>query len=334
MRRLLALLTLGAAASAGARDADGFLYLIHSPNDGSPAVLAPGESFEAALTGEMPLLLTNDSGSYALEPQWERLPDGGCRAACAVPAAAAPGLYALEAGEGAGADRNERAVCIVETSPESYLAAHIAAPRIGSERHERPAAGIFTEVAAAVNASGAALALISGDLTEHGDPAELRGFLEVLNTCTIPTFVSPGPRDRAVAVRAFGPAARTVRYGHDGFLAFGGQDTRVSGEFGAEDARVQRLRRVIKPSRWSIGLCDSCGRGMGMRAQMTLFLDDPLDHVLCGPDGGEGEEPALPPWGTVPVTQSPPSLDGFMRLINVTPTAIVPRDPRPVAKVK
>jgi hypothetical protein len=333
MRRAAALLMVGFAAGAGARDAGGFLSLIHTPNDGTPAVVVVGGSFEAVVTEEMPLRIANDSSTHALNLEWHTLPDGRCRARCTVPAAAAPGPYTLQAGDGGQADGNARSVYVVEAFPDTYLAAHIAAPRIGSERHKRPAHEIFAEVIQAVNTSDAAVALISGDLTEHGEQAELRSFLDGLGACTVPTFVSPGPRDRAFAAEAFGPPARVFRYGEDGYLAFGGRDTRVTGELGSEDADIQRMRRLIKPCRWSIGLCDSCGPGLGMRTQVTLFLDDPLDHVFCSLDDAGGEPVSLP-WGTTAVTETAPGLDGFMGLFEVTPTGIVPRDRRPAARMK
>ena len=56
-----------------------------------------------------------------------------------------------------------------------------------------------------------------------------------------------------------------------------------------------RLRRQIRPARWSIGFTHRYDVNMNMRSQLTLFVDDPLDVLITG--AATRAEQSTVPWG-------------------------------------
>jgi len=334
-RPLAGLLLISAAALA--RQQDGTLDVIVTPNSGVPVILLPGQSFDVVLTRRADLHLANDGPGPALAVEWYDMPGDRVQARCVMDPDAEPGEYALEAVVDSGVDRNPRAVYIRRAYPDYYLVAHVTDPHIGSARHVRDASDIFRDVIAATNESKAAFALITGDLTQDGTPEQLQEFLRIMDGCTLPTFVCPGNHDRAALnyEQFFGPLAYMFCFGQDGYIAFDTKDYLPADELGAQDADLEVFRRDIKAARWSIGFTHRYEAIMGMRSQIVLFLDNPLDHLIFGHwhRANDDTEEAVP-WGTTPITVTPAAVDGMMRLFDVSAQGVKPRPPQRVAALE
>lgn len=340
MKRRIAIWTvfLHFLCGAGfAREADGALGLIRMPNNGVPAIAAPGGSFEAVLEREADLALVGESGAIPLEVIWSDLPGGRKSAFCAVPESTAVGAYALEAHTPGGADRNERAVFLYAHFPDYYVVAHLTDTHVGSTRHARAAEVVFADLVRVVNDSDATFAVITGDLTDSGSPDQFRAFLRVLDTCRLPTFVQPGNHDREGThyEKFFGPLTYMFRFGYDGFLAFDTKDYLMADELGRQDADLQLLRRAIKPCRWTVGLTHRYEQMMGMRSQLILFVDEPLDALVFGHFHRENTpEEAIAPWGKTQMIMTPAAVDGWLRFIDMTISGVLARPPEQRAAVE
>lgn len=325
-RACLALLFLLAAA-AHARDADGFLDVIITPNNGVPVIVAPGDTFEATLTERAALRLIGPGGTAVpLEPGWSALPGEMYRAVCPVPSALEPGTYALEAlTEDGRTDTNIRAVFLAEAL-QDYAVVHLTDVHIGKPNRDPDPETRFRRLLEHVNGINAAFVLITGDLTEHGSPEQFQRFLEVLDICELPTFVCAGNHDRQGRnyERIFGPLVYSFEYGPDGFLVFDTKDFLVADPLDTQMGDLERLRRAIKPQRWSIGATHRYEPMMSMRSQLILFVDDPLDCLIVGHWHRESEVKRVP-WGTTPIIATPAAVDGAWRLIFVTQTGIHPQ---------
>ncbi|GMV91223.1 MAG: hypothetical protein AMXMBFR82_10010 [Candidatus Hydrogenedentota bacterium] len=337
---LLVLLTTFCSVSH-ARDANGLLDIIITPNDGMPALLLPGETFEVVATRQAELSLSSESGTISLEAEWTGLPGERSKAICRVPEEVAPGGYALQAAAEGATDTNLRSVFLFDAFPDRYTVAHVTDTHVGSGRHERTSEAIFQDVVNAVNESGAAFALVTGDLTENGEAAQFKSFIEILNTCTLPTFVCSGNHDRKELnyEQAFGPDTYMFWFGKDGYLGFDTKDFYVADDLRGQPADLQVYRRALKPARWAIGFSHRYEADMGMRAQLALFVDDPLDWFIFGHwhrENTEAEQTV--PWAgatrPTPITVTPAAINGVIRLFEIGPGGITPGLVQTVAETK
>ncbi len=314
-------------ATAGARNTEGVLDLIITPNNGIPAITAPGESFEATLTRRAELRLVGVDGEIlALGPDWTALPGGMHRAVCTTPETLATGTYALEAvAEEGRTDTNVRAVFVTQPT-QDYSVIHLTDVHIGKANRDPTPETVFRHLIEHINGIPAAFVLITGDLTEQGHPEEFRIFLDVLDTCVLPTFVCAGNHDRRALnyEETFGPLDYSFRYGADGYLVFDTKDFIIADPLDMQMGELERLRRAIKPSRWSIGASHRYDPSMSMRSQLVLFVDAPLDYLLFGHWHRENKEKRVP-WGTTPVVVTPAAFEGAWRLILVAQTGIFPQ---------
>lgn len=342
--------------SAGwARAPDGTLDLIITPNNGVPVIACAGDSFEAVLREKCALRLVEGNRAYGLSTEWHELPGSVMAARCTIPLDAASGAYALEA----IADRtdvNTRSVYVVDSFPDVYTVVHITDTHVGSNRHPRPSEAIFQDLLDAVSAQRILIeeiwtrtegdeseedvhakdgdrvpplvfAVITGDLTEDGDPEQFRAFVELLDRCELPTFVCPGNHDRRGLnyENTFGPLTYLFRFGEDGYLSFDTKDYIIADSAGSQDGLLEIYRRAIMPARWSIGLTHRYDPMMGMRCQLILFVDNPLDCLLYGHVHRENRpEERTVPWGTTPIIITPAAIDGAFRLVHVYANRIAP----------
>lgn len=317
------------AGTAFAREPDGTLGLIQTPNNGVPVIAVAGDSFETVTQGRAKLRLAGLIQSYPLETTWTDLPGGYARGISQLPADLPVGRYALEAVSGDKTDRNERAVFIRDRFPEYYIFAHLSDVHIGKTRNApRDPETAFRAVLEAVNASEAAFALITGDLTENGEEDQYRRFIEGLDACTLPTYVCAGNHDRKGTnyARFFGPLTYHFRFGRDGYLVFDTKDFVTADELGPQDGLLHRYRRELKPCRWTIGASHRYEAMMGMRAQLILFVDDPIDYLFFGHWHRENTpDQIIVPWGQTRVSVVPAAINGVYRLIDVTASGIITR---------
>jgi predicted phosphodiesterase len=171
-----------------------------------------------------------------------------------------------------------------------------------------------------VNGTDAAFVVITGDLTEGGDPEQFQAFLAILNECTKPTYVCSGNHDRQEAnyAAAFGPLTYWFTFSEDAYLVFDTQDFRVADELGHQDALLERYREAMTPSRWRIGLTHRYELDQGMRSQLILFVDHRLDHLLYGHWHRENKSNAeAMPWPDVPATVTPAAINGVLRMVRM-----------------
>ncbi len=322
-------MTLGVlilAAVANARSNDGTLALIQTPNNGIPAIVAPGKTFEAIVKEQADLRIVNGTQEYALTPSFTELPGGRVQAVCTVPPETPDGPYSLIAAGGSGViDQNNRAVFVRAAYPEVYPIAHVSDTHIG---RSDAAANALREIFQAVNQSDALFVAITGDLTDNGAPEQFNAFLPLLDTCALPTFVCPGNHDRAEEhyETFFGPLTYQFQFGQDGYLAFDTKDFCIADEMGPQDSALERYRRLLKPCRWTVGLTHRYDPMMGVRSQLVLFVDNPLDVLLFGHWHRENkEDEKIVPWGNTRFYVVPSAMEGAYRILDVTVKGLLPR---------
>lgn len=325
-RSYVVLFLLAIASAAVARSADGMLDVIITPNDGMPAVLKPGGAFEVVATSECSLRAIHGESQTPIATVWSPLPGGRVKGACTLPESVPAGLWALEADTNGKLDRNLRSLFVVASLPESYTIVHVTDTHVGSGRHARTSEDIFRDTINAVNAADAAFAVITGDVTENGEVAQFQNFVSILNTCTKATFVCSGNHDRKDLnyERFFGPDAYAFWFGKDAYLSFDTKDFVVASDLMSQNADLQLLRRAIKPARWSIGLSHRFEASQGMRSQLILFVDDPLDYLIFGHWHRENRAHEREvPWKTTPYTVTPAGINGKMRTFTISGAGIV-----------
>jgi len=326
-----------------ARAEDGTLYWIWSPHDGQPALSQPGRSFEVLLretdhTADQPVfsLVAADGTEYTMDSK----PVGTeqsifRRYACTVPPAIRPGGWALRVRRSDGtADTTRRAVWVFDEEPAAYyVLAHLTDVHIGKHRPSLPDPEImFSAAIDAINSTDAALCAITGDITESAEPEQFRRFLALLDRFTIPTLVCSGNHDRnnLLYEQFFGMQTWARRFGPDGFLVFDTKDYVVADDWGPQAGTLYELRRLLRPCRYTIGLTHRFEVSMGMRTQLTLFVDDPIDLLLYGHTHQERRPGEGPSWGRSETVITPAGVDGYYRLIDITAQGPVPR---PVSRV-
>lgn len=319
---------LAVAIPAHARNADGTLGLIQTPNDGIPAIVAPGGAFDVNLSEKAAVKLSGPEPVPGLTIEWHTLPGGRALAHCTVAGNAQPGTYAVVATAGDTTDRNVRSVYVRTSFPPVYMIAHVTDIHIGSHSHKKPADEMFKEILTKVNASNAAFVALTGDLTDNGTLEQFRRFVEILDTCALPTFVCPGNHDRKALnyEHVFGPLTYMFRFGLDGYLCYDTKDYNIADDLGRQDADLQIYRRALKPCRWCIGLTHRYDPDQGMRSQLVLFVDNPLDYLIFGHWHRENtKDEVVVPWGTTRYTVTPAAKDGAYRYFDITPKEIHPR---------
>ena len=302
------------------RESDGTLGLIQTPNNGVPVITTSAISFQATLSKEATLtLIKNDGSSSPLHTTWTPLPGDLVQAQCTMPVPPLPGTYTLCAETNGIKDCNIRSVYIRESIPESYTIAHITDTHIGTTRHPRESIAIISDIIDATNTSEADLVLITGDLTEDGTPEQFQHFLEVMDRCQMPTFVIAGNHDRKLQhyEHFFGPLTYMFRFGKDGYLGYDTKNYIIADELDEQDGLLYYYRRQLRSARWSIGFTHRYALDMGVRAQLTLFVDDPLDYLVYGHYHREAEEQDGIPWGNTTLIMTPAAINGQFRLITV-----------------
>lgn len=324
------------ATAAVARNEDGTLGLLQTPHNGLPAIVTAGSAFPVVARDKAELTIKSESNAHALTVEWVPQTNGGFVGTCTVPEGVAAGAYALHAVAASGEDTNSRTVYIVESFPTEYVLAHVTDTHIGKPR-PRGAEAIITDVFANVNQSDAAFVLVTGDVTENGSVEQFQGFLRVLDTCERPTFVVAGNHDRqALNYEAFfGPPAYFFRFGPDGYLGFDTKDFNVADDLVAQPGALEVYRRELADSRWAIGFSHRYEPDMGMRGQLVLFVDNPLDHFIFGHwHRANTKAQRAVPWGDTRITVTPAAINGEMRYFDINAAGIHPRDPEKVTTIE
>lgn len=287
-------LVLAASAAGGA---------IHAPRVARPAVVLPGGSFFVSLDGEAPLLLEGPGGIHALSVSALQ-PRGVRREGMAtLPGGVVPGRYDLVAQAGENRDVRRGAVYVVATMPEAYTLAVVR----GLDGPDGGAPELPEGLAAQLAGAGVALAVVFNAGPEG--PA----LDDALLSLPVPAFLcAAGDED-----------VFTVHFGPDGYLFLGGG---LKASHGATHGRLgaaHQGRRAIRASRWSIGVTQAYGLDWDVRAQMALFVDDPLDYLIA--DEASAGMGGTVPWGRAEFVFSPEMPRGIIALLNVGGSGIAPR---------
>lgn len=327
-------LLMGAFLSAYARTPEGALGLVRAPHNGQPALVLPGGAFTALLQERADVSLVRNGAPVPLNAEPQPRPGGLTAARCQIPEDMQPGPYAIRAAAESGVDTTVRSVYVLEKFPKYYAVAHISDVHVGKPlRDGETPMDVLEAVFTSASVSDAAFALVTGDVTENGKTEQFQRFLALLDTCALPTFVVAGNHDRNALnyERFFGRGACMFRFGRDGYLGFDTKDLMVADELGAQDGLLQRYRRALKPCRWTVGFTHRYEPMMGMRAQLLLFVDNPLDFLLFGHwhrENTAGE--SVTPWGKTRISVVPAAIHGKLRVLDMTAIGLVPR---PVTEV-
>ena len=276
-------------ADAWARELDGRLGLVVLPNEARPVLVGVGESFEVLARGQARLTLESSGASLQLSVAWRPVGGDLLQGTCFIASDFPAGRYTLRASEGEREDVAPRSVFVYETFPESYTVAVVCNPRMGAAGAETR----FRRSVDAIEDSGAALVLITGEFSAAGTTVEFVEGLKILETLGVPIFISGAPSERT---RDFlGPMPFAFRFGPDGYLAHyfsTGEGLDLGGRAGS----AHRLRRSIRAARWSVGVGGAYRLDGALRDQLVLFHDDPLD-VWVASSGGDAQSRVAIPWG-------------------------------------
>lgn len=300
--RLLTLVaaTCFLAVTAQARDADGRLDLVLSPNSAQPAIVVRGGTFNVVLREDSVLRLESAAGSFALTTPAAKTQRGFPVVEVTVPAEVPAGTYTLAGSKDDKTDRNYRSVVVLDEPLESYRIAVLSNLRVSADP-ERPDTDLY-RTTGLMNGGGAALVLVTGDLTATGTPEQFRLALEILNDCHAPTLVAPGAMDFASGhvPEYLGAYPLAVPFGLDGVLLC----SAPRAASGVEAGKLHLERRRIRASRWSIGAVPLLDLGL-VRDQLTVLVDDPLDAAVGAPTGVVRETGEASPWGTTRLYAAP-----------------------------
>ncbi|MCX8065841.1 MAG: metallophosphoesterase [Candidatus Hydrogenedentes bacterium] len=314
-----------------ARNVDGTLSLIKLPNEGVPVVVAKGQDFKVLTENKGELFLVDGDGKkFPLQPLWKSLSSGKWEAKVWLSEAYPPGAYSIQLiGDNGEVDTNFRSVWIFEGFYEYYTFAHISDVHIISMDSSNDNTATFEKVINRVNSSDAQFVLITGDITHNGSIEEMKAFLKLLNKFVKPTFVCAGNHDRSSNNYElfFYTSTYAFRFSKDGYIVFDSREYRVADPWDEQDNVVYRYRRELKPSRWVFGVTHRYEYTMGMRLQLALFVDDPVDYLLYGHIHRENtKEESVLPWGKTTVFVVPACKDGYFRVYDVGEGGVFPRE--------
>ena len=171
-----------------------------------------------------------------------------------------------------------------DSYPEEYTFVHVSNPLTRSAANETGRAGIAEDLYERINQVNASFVIITGNLTENGTPDEFSALLATLDLFNVPTFVNPGLHDmkRSRFSDFFGDPTYVFRFALDGYLSINTAADANSPVFGQGHTRLQRLRREIKSSRWSVGFAGYAFAGGDIRSGLILFEYDALDYYVSG----------------------------------------------------
>jgi len=320
-----------------ARLEDGTLGIIKLPNEGCPVMLAPGQTFKVTTEQKGDIfLIDNEQRIIPLNSQWEKKnPQIYEGLITLTDKEIKQGPYAIQiVSETNEKDINPRSVWVQNEFKEYYIFAHISDIHIRSGDPQDEYAVTFQKVIEKLNQSDAHFILLTGDLTHNALPEQWQVFLKILNKAQKPTFVCAGNHDRDEDnyEKMFYSSLYAFRYGKDGYIVYDTREYRTADSWGEQDTLLYRYRRELKSSRWTFGITHRYEFTMGIRSQMILFVDDPIDFILYGHIHRENtKEEAIIPWGKTRVYVVPAEKDGYYRIFDVGEGGLFPR---PIQNIK
>lgn len=296
---------------------------IEWPRISRPAVTVPGGVIEVGTREEGTLSLERDGQRTPLNATWSKGPGAILRGRVKAPDTIAPGIYALHLESSNGESIRNRAVHVLPEFPEEYTIAVVrgALPDPGAAQQSPLPPDLNTRLQEAQ----VHMVLMLGPLTRSGSAEEYQALEEQLAGIDLPLFLCPDSSDLRgnQFSTQFGPAIYGASFGRDAFLFLGAglpaEDPRARESLGEAHA----LRRALRASRWSIGVAAKFGLDWDLRAQIALFVDDPLNALIAGMTApGLG---ATVPWGKTAFVLPVEGPREPITLISISPTRIRPR---------
>jgi len=320
-----------------ARHEDGTLGIIKLPNEGCPVILSPGQTFNIVAEQKGTIfLIDNEKNIIPLNVQWEEKKTEIYKGSVILMGEdIKAGSYSIQIiTEGGAKDVNPRSIWVQNEFREYYTFAHISDIHIRSDSLQDENAITFQTIIEKLNQSDAQFILLTGDLTHEAKTEQWQVFLNILNQARKPTFVCAGNHDRNEDnyEKMFYTSTYAFRYGKDGYIIFDTREYRTADSWGEQDTLLYRYRRELKSSRWTFGITHRYEFTMGIRSQIILFVDDPIDFILYGHTHRENtREESVIPWGKTRVYVVPAEKDGFYRIFDVGEGGLFPR---PIQNVK
>lgn len=329
-QHLFALLVTTAILSARVegRSDGGRLAVLLTPNDGRPAIVQRGGTFDVVARAGGTLHLVSAEREFEPGVEWRVLADRRVAARCTVPAHVPADLYALRLRFEDREDLMPRAVSVVDTVPTAYTFLHLGDVDIAAPGAD----AAFREALDKAGGSGALFVLITGRIVERGSAEEMNAFFGALDTCALPTFVAPAlSRGEHVPFEeVFGPQVFSFRIGDDAFVCVGPEASTPTERLLNDAGTLERLRRDLKPARWTVGFGPEPASQLGVRTRLTLFVDDPADCYLSGGGGDAARAGRIPwrTWGDSARTYAAPRVArGSYIEFQVSPARIAPKTP-------
>jgi len=298
------------------------------PRPGYPAVVVPGGILEVGASAEGTLSLEGAASSGPLEATWS--PGTGTTriGRAVVPEGTVPGRYAVQLAGAAATAQRAGSVHVLEAFPEDYA---IAIVRGVSSDDATGTLPVFpADLNARLSAESAHLAIFLGALTREGSVEEYQALEALLLASDVPVYLCPDPTEaRQSAFRNhFGDRIHGVTFGRDGYLLLGAGLMDSDPQTHARLGEAHRLRRALRASRWSVGVAGAYGLDWDLRAQVALFVDDPLNYLIAG--SAPVELGAALPWGKTDFALPVDPAQGPVTVLTVTATGIRPL-PKPEA---
>ena len=296
MSRAFLVFLLVVVPRAFARNEDGTLDLLAWPHCGAPALVVPGGGFDVRLSEEARLTLVAGEARHVLETEWRAKESGRYLGRCNVPEGLRPGAYGLEVTTSVTKDINPGVVHVLDAFPDAYVIAQVGdlMLREGDKAASDRARAILREA----RDLGAVFAIVTGKLVADGAPGSYAQAVEVLSRAPLPVYVCPEGASSPTAIPYWGHGGYTFRFGRDGYLAFDASGSPPAADEEPQISWIHRARRSIRDARWSVGFAQRYSHAMGMRAQLVLFVDDPLDALLSSTaPTHEGHPLPMAPWG-------------------------------------
>jgi hypothetical protein len=289
------------------------------PSSGRPAVTVPGDLFSIDAPGAVDGQLVSGTKRISVEITLNNgtLPEGG--SVVHVPTTMEPGRYQLSVAMPGGARVERGPVFVLSSIPSEYRVAIVRADMGGEDE------GVFSpDLLDEVASSSPDMVFVIGMLTQDGTSSSYAHTARQFAALPFPTFFCPDESEllRGPYVEHFGEPVHAFRFGGDGYLFLGSGPAHRDSGIAAQIGPIHRWRRLLRSSRWSIGVAGRFGLDWSVRSQLVLFVDDPLDYLVPGTvPAGVAERV---PWGRTRLAL--PS-GGPLQIIHVGDTEIVTPEP-------
>lgn len=298
------------------------------PRPGFPAVVPPGGLLELCARTEGAVSLEGAGQVIPLDVIWSPGTGTARIGRAGVPEGTAPGRYDLRVVGTDATALSVGAIHVLEAFPEDYAIAIVRGVRSDDASDSLPV--IPPDLGARLSAESVQLSVLLGPLTRSGTAEEYQALEVLLLASEVPVYLCPDATEAASPVyRAyFGDRVHGVNFGKDGYLFLGAGLAAADPQSHARLGEAHRLRRALRASRWSVGVASAYGLDWDLRAQIALFVDDPLNFLLVG--SAPAELGATVPWGKTQFALPAGAPPGLLTVLEVTATGIRPR-PQPDA---